>query len=290
MYKNIIIKLMGVAFIGLNILACTSNTLEIEDELYSKVVKGYLGFKGYATDSIQFRVDGYNLKKEHRVASSVVGWLDAYQGDFDFSESYDQFVFTYVNGEKTLEIVSKKDQNVLYTTVLKAPEVVLNEGKYDEEPTEPIIIPSFFASTGAFLENVEEQYAPGVLTDPANVGFKFMFPNINYFSKAGSKAGDLEVLITNASDKELARVALKEGNTFSEFVEFPFTDTKGLPYVYITVVKHGTTEPYIAGLEKGVKGISLNTSSLILLEEVANKDGSFKGISALIDLMDYFDF
>lgn len=272
MYKKNIAKITLGLCIGLNFIACSNTDLEEQ----TLPLLGKVTVEGFALDiSVQVKEDGTLLQEAGSSENT------------EFTEDVIlNFEFTHTNQPKIIELLSYQDdkQTSLKNYSIDPPEEAQTELGENAFSTFDKI--TFFLTPDMLLDDVF-QHSPGVLTNPDNVGYKFMFPTINRISKSGYE-GTLDAIITSFRGQELGVVENINTETFSNFIELPYGAP---PFIYIELVKHGTTESYISGETIKIrKIIKKNTSGLIVLNEVANDDGSFKEVSTSIDLTTYFNY
>ncbi len=275
MNRKINLKIVLGLCMVLSIISCENDDLKEENYLSSR--PGKLFIEGYAkNDTIQVTVDDVLI-------TDING--DKINTEFTKKVSIETS-FIYQNTSKTVKFFSYfgKKRTELKSFRLNPPEDQPQFGDNIENEN----IMTFFAAPGIFIDNVY-QYNPGVFSDASidQVGFKFIFPAMNYISKSDYK-GKLDAIITSFRGTELGVVENIGADSFSDFIEFPFTAP---PFVFIELVKHGTKESYIPGETVKIrKAIKKNTSGLIVLNEEGNEDGSFKEVKATIDLTEYFDY
>ncbi|MEO8535268.1 MAG: hypothetical protein ABI441_16035 [Flavobacterium sp.] len=238
--------------------SCTNENLTPvnEEQRAGKVViKGYNALQ----DSIQVSLDGKLL---------VVDKKDAFLKKIE--KTY-EFVF-YANSTKTIAIINKKTKQVLHS--------------YNFTTAKPVDTLSFYVKENIWIENVLSN-KPGTLSAAGSTGYRFIFPNFNLYAKSSYK-GSLDAIIRKANGEEIGVVQNITKNTFSTFLEFPFSPP---PIINIEIVKHGTTESYVSGKKVVFQTIIQNNKSkIIVLEEKADTNGVFSGVDGTINLTDYFSF
>ncbi|MGA9639357.1 MAG: hypothetical protein WBQ70_12755, partial [Flavobacterium sp.] len=118
-------------------------------------------------------------------------------------------------------------------------------------------------------------------------GYKFIFPTMNRFSKSGYE-GTLDAIIKSLNGVVLGKAENITKEAFSTYVEFNYAPP---PIINVELVKHGTTESYRTGQSVIVQlSVQNNKTRLIVLDEKANTDGSFKNVEGTINLVDYFTY
>ncbi|KFF02673.1 hypothetical protein B0A68_21770 [Flavobacterium reichenbachii] len=185
-------------------------------------------------------------------------------------KEYD-FVY-YGDQTKTIEITNKVTKEVLHTYHFTA-----------EKVKDTL---SFFTKDGIWIDKITS-IKTGVLSKPANSGYRFIFPNINKYSKSGYE-GNIDGIIRKINGQLLGVAENINKDKFNPFIEFPFSSP---PTILMELVKHGTTESYIPGQKIIViMTMSVNKSKLIVLEEKSDASGIFTGVDGTLNLTDYFVF
>ncbi|MGQ3087459.1 hypothetical protein, partial [Flavobacterium sp.] len=153
----------------------------------------------------------------------------------------------------------------------------------DEQPADTI---SFYVKEAIYIDKVLAS-PPGTLSATGRTGYKFIFPTMNRYSNSGYD-GAIDAIIKKTNGEVLAVAQNITRDSFGTFVEFPFGPP---PVITVELVKHGTTDPYVAGQQVIAQMVMQNNRSrLIVLEEKVNDNGTFAGVNATTNLVDYFDF
>lgn len=248
-----------IIFIASSLLfiKCTTNSLKLQNEPQSP---GEIIIRGYAqTDSLQIKANGENL-----MIDEEINFINSIEIDYQFVYFNFQPEILEVQFQETGEII----QTYEYSS---------------EQLTDTL---SFFYKPGLFIEDVLS-FKPGTLSQSGYTGYRFIFPNMNAFSNSGYE-GDLDGIIRKITGQELGIVENIGKENFSTFLEFPFGPP---PILNMELVKHGTTESYIAGETVKVQLVMRNNkSSLIVLEEVADENGNLLEVKGQINLTDFFDY
>lgn len=256
--KNKIVKTLFSLVVLLLLGSCANDELV---PYYQEQKPGKLVIRGYnaRADSIQIAVDGKVIKIENKNA-----FVKNIVKDYDF--------VIYENKPTNVVITNKRTKEILHSYQIR-----------NEKDSDTI---SFYTKKDLWVDNVLST-KPGVLTQTGNAGFKFIFPTLNRYSASGYN-GNLDGIIRKL-DGETIAVAKNIGKEqYSSFVEFPASLP---PIIKMELVKHGTTESYIAG--KQVFAIMLmtkNKSGLIVLDEKKSDNGQFSGIDASLNLVNFFEF
>lgn len=260
--KNLLLKLFVFSIFITLALSCTNDELV---PFYSDEINqpGKVTITGYSAlnDSLQISVNNkiIEINKEKKTA-----FVKKIEKDYDF--------VYYGSQEKTISIINKTTKEVLHTYQFNAKKV-----------KDTI---SFFAKENLWIDNIS-RIKLGVLSKPANSGYRFIFPNQNLYSKS-SYTGDLDGIIRKINGQVLGTVENINKEKFSSFIEFPFSSP---PTILMELVKHGTTESYIPGQKVIViMTMSVNKSKLIVLEEKRDANGVFSGVDGILNLTDYFVF
>ncbi|WP_294822356.1 hypothetical protein [uncultured Flavobacterium sp.] len=256
-------KIFFNAIMPLILLATLLTSCANEDltPLYGEQAPGKVVLRGYSAlaDSVQVRAGGKLLE---------INDADTFKGEI--SADY-EFVY-YSGGEELIEILDKASGSVLQSYTFT-----------DEEPIDTV---SFYASNGIWINDVLAQ-PPGVLSGTGRTGYRFIFPTMNRYSNSGYN-GPVDAIIKKVNGQVLGVAEDITKENFSTYVEFDFAPP---PILNIELVKHGTTESYIAGQPVIVQAVMQNNRSrLIVLDEKADTNGTFSGVSAIINLVDHFDF
>jgi hypothetical protein len=260
--KNKLTRVLLFSIIMIFFESCTNDDLtpyyDTETNQPGKVV-----ITGYSAlnDSIQININGKQLEigKDKKTAFSKK------------IETEYQFVY-YGDKEKTFEITDKVTKQILHTYNFTA-----------EKPTDTL---SFFAKENIWIEKISS-IKPGVLSKPANSGYKFIFPTQNLYSKS-SYEGNLDGILRKINGQTIGVIENINKNQFSSFIEFPFSSP---PTIIMELVKHGTTESYVPGQKVTViLTMSINKSKLIVLDEKQDTNGAFTGVDGSLNLVDYFVF
>jgi hypothetical protein len=256
--KNNIVKalffIMALLFLG----ACANDELV---PYYQQQKPGKLVIRGYNArgDSIQIAVNSKVIKigNENAFVKNIVK-------DYDF--------VIYENEPKNVVITNKRSKETLHS--------------YQITGEKDIDTISFYTKKDLWVDNVLST-KPGVLTKTGNAGFKFIFPTLNRYSASGYN-GKLDGIMRKLDGETVGIVKNIGKEEYSSFVEFPASLP---PIIKMELVKHGTTESYIAG--KQIFVVMLMTkdkSRLIVLDEKKADNGQFSGIDASLNLVDFFDF
>lgn len=248
-----------IIFIGSSLLfiKCTTNSLKPQNEPQSP---GEIIIRGYAqSDSLQIKANNENLMIDEEI---------------NFINSIEiKYQFVYYNFQP----------EILQVQLQETGETIKSQEYSSEQLTDTL---SFFYKPGLFIEDVLS-FKPGTLSQSGYTGYRFVFPNMNAFSNSGYE-GDLDGIIRKITGQELGIVENIGKENFSAFLEFPFGPP---PILSMELVKHGTTESYIAGETVKVQFVMQNNkSNLIVLEEVANESGDFLKVQGQINLVDLFDY
>ncbi|QOG00693.1 hypothetical protein [Flavobacterium sp. MDT1-60] len=256
--KNKIVKilfpLMALLFLG----SCANDELV---PYYQQQEPGKLVIRGYNArrDSIQIAVDGKVIKigKQDAFVKNIVK-------DYDF--------VIYENKPKNVVITNKRTKEILHSYQIG-----------NEKDIDTI---SFYTKKDLWVDKVLST-KPGLLTSTGNAGFKFIFPTVNRYSASGY-SGNLDGIIRKLSGETIAVAKNIGKDQYSSFVEFPASLP---PVIKMELVKHGTTESYIAGKQVFVTMLmTKNKSRLIVLDEKKADNGQFSGIDATLNLVDFFSF
>lgn len=229
--------------------------------LYGEQQAGKVVIRSYNAleDSLQVRAGGKILE---------IGTRNAFTGKIvtDY-----EFVF-YENKIEKIDILNKTTGETLKSYNFTA-----------SMPTDTL---SFYTADGIWIDNVLNN-KPGVLTATGRVGYRFIFPTLNRYSNSGYN-GTVDALIKKINGQLLGVVENIPQDKFSAFIELAYAPS---PILNIELVKHGTTESYVAGQQVVVQMVMQNNKSrLIVLNEKVNESGAFGGVSGTINLADHFDF
>lgn len=229
--------------------------------LYGEQQAGKVVIRSYNAleDSLQVRAGGKILEIDTR---------NAFTGKIvtDY-----EFVF-YENKIEKIDILNKTTGETLKSYNFTA-----------GMPTDTL---SFYTADGIWIDDVLDN-KPGVLTATGRVGYRFIFPTLNRYSNSGYN-GTVDALIKKINGQLLGVVENIPQEKFSAFIEFAYAPP---PILNIELVKHGTTESYVAGQQVVVQIVMQNNKSrLIVLNEKVNESGAFGGVSGTINLADHFDF
>ncbi|WP_166922414.1 hypothetical protein [Flavobacterium poyangense] len=254
-----IFKAVFLFFItSLLISACSNDELVPlyqEQKAGKVVIRAYNGLQ----DSIQVSLNGKFLVVDKRNAF------------LKKTESNYEFVF-YGQSTKTVTISNKKTKKILHS--------------YTFTTAKPLDTLSFYTKENIWIENILSN-KPGTLSTSGRVGYKFIFPSVNQYSKSGY-SGALDLILRKTNGQQIGRIENIKKDRFSTFFEFPFSSP---PIVNAELVKHGTDESYIPGKKVIFQMvIQNNKSKLIVLEEKADASGVFSGVEGIINLTDYFSF
>lgn len=252
-FRSLLILIVSVLFLA----GC-------EDELkplYRPQVAGKVVIKGFnaMADSVQVVANGQPLK---------IGTLTAFKGRI---VSEHKFVF-FDHLPENINIVNKATGEVLRSYTFT-----------DEQVTDTI---SFYVKEAIYIDEVLAS-PPGTLSATGRTGYKFIFPTMNRYSNSGYD-GPVDAIIKKANGEVLGVAQNITKDSFGTFVEFPFGPP---PVITVELVKHGTTDPYVAGQPVIAQMVMQNNRSrLIVLEEKVNDNGTFGGVNATTNLVDHFDF
>lgn len=256
--KNTFKRLLLVASVFLTLISCTNDALTPiygVEQAGKVVVMSYNGLQ----DSLQVIADGKPLKIQTH---------DAFLGKIIAEYN---FVF-YDHKVEQIDIVNKATGEILKTYNFTT-----------EKPTDTI---SFYAKESIWIDNMMRN-KPGVLTATGRTGYRFVFPTMNRYSNSGYE-GPVDAIIKKVNGQVLGVAENITKENFSDYLEFAFAPP---PIITIELVKHGTTESYIAGQPVVIQAVMQNNKSrLVMLDEKANESGVFTGVDANTNLVDYFDF
>ncbi len=256
--KNKIVNALFFLIALLFLESCTNDELV---PYYQEQKAGKLVIRGYnaRADSIQIAVNGKIIKIGNKNA-----FVKNIVRDYDF--------VIYENAPKDVVITNKRSKEILHS--------------YHITSNKSIDTISFYHKKDLWVDNVLAT-KPGVLTKAGNAGFKFIFPTFNKYSNTAYK-GNLDGIIRNLDGQTVAVAQNIGQNQYSTFVEFPASLP---PIIKMELVKHGTTESYIAG--KQIFVVMLMTkdkSRLIVLDEKKADNGQFSGVDGSLNLVDFFEF
>jgi hypothetical protein len=254
-------KIYNATFLLLAAIAALSCGNDELTPVYVAQFPGKIVIRSYnaLNDSIQVSTNGQLLEIDN---------YDTFKGDI--SKDY-EFVF-YEDQAKNIDIINKVTGEVLKS--------------YSFTEEQPIDTLSFYAKDGIWLEDVLS-FQPGVLSGTGRTGYRFIFPTMNRYSNSGYD-GPLDAIIKKSNGQVLGTAENITRESFSTFVEFAYAPP---PILNIELVKHGTTEPYIAGQPVIVQAVMQNNKSrLIVLDEKADGNGAFTGVEGSVNLVDYFYF
>lgn len=229
--------------------------------VYQEQKAGKIVIRGYNAlqDSIQISINGKLLVMDKKDA-----FVKKIVNDHEF-------VF-YNNEVKTIEITNKLSNEVL--------------NSYSFTISKPIDTLSFYASKNIYISRVLS-YKPGVLTATGLVGYRFIFPTFNKYSNSGY-TGSVDAIIKKTNGQIIGTAENINKDGFNSFLEFAYSAP---PIINVELVKHGTTESYVPGMQvKFQMSIQNNKSKLIVLDEKANEAGIFTGVDGNTNLADYFTF
>ncbi|MFH6991527.1 hypothetical protein [Flavobacterium sp. FlaQc-48] len=259
--KNILTRVLIFTIIT-TLTSCANDELT---PLYGteKNQPGKVVITGYSalSDSIQITVNGklVEIGKEKRTA-----FVKKIEKEYDF--------VYHGNEEKVFEFTNKVTKELLRTYHFSA-----------DKPQDTL---SFYAKENVWLDKVL-LLKPGVLSAPANCGFKFIFPTMNLYTKT-AYTGKLDGIIRKINGQVLGVAENINKEQYSSFIQFPFSSP---PTIIMELVKHGTTESYVPGKKITINmTMSVNKSKLIILEEKRDANGAFSAVEGTLNLMDYFVF
>ncbi|RWW91715.1 hypothetical protein [Flavobacterium cerinum] len=256
--KNIFKTMFPVLIFAAFFLGCSNEDLK---PIYGEQVAGKVVIRGYSTlkDSVQIVSNGKILK---------IGEKNTFIGKI--IKDY-EFVY-YDNKEKNIDIINKATGEILHS--------------YNFTASSPNDTLSFYVKDGIWLDDVLS-FKPGVLSGTGVTGYKFIFPTMNRYSNSGYD-GPIDGIIKKLNGEILGVAENITKDSFSNFVEFAFAPP---PIFTVQLVKHGTTDSYIAGQQVVVQMVMQNNKSrMIVLDEKVNENGTFSGVEGIINLTDYFDF
>ena len=229
--------------------------------VYQEQKAGKIVIRGYNAlqDSIQISINGKPL---------AINKKDAFVKKI---ENNHEFVF-YENKVKTVDVINKVSNEVLYSHSFTA--------------SKPIDTLSFYLRENIWINNVLSN-KPGVLTAAGRVGFRFIFPTFNKYSNSGY-TGSVDAIIKKTNGQIIATAENINKESFNSFLEFTYAAP---PIVNVELVKHGTTESYVTGMQvKFQMALQNNKSKLIVLDEKATEAGIFSGVDGNTNLVDFFTF
>jgi len=258
MYMKIIRNTLAFTLLASLLTGCANEDMT---PLYGEQQAGKVVIRSYnaVEDSLQIRAGGKILE---------IGTRNAFTGKI--MTDY-EFVF-YENKTEKIDILNKTTGETIksYTFTSNTPSDTL----------------SFYTTDGIWIDDVLDN-KPGVLSATGRVGYRFIFPTLNRYSNSGYD-GTVDAIIKKINGQLLGVVENIPKDKFSAFVEFAYAPP---PILNIELVKHGTTESYVAGQQVIVQMVMQNNKSrLIVLDEKVNESGTFTGVSGTINLTDHFDF
>lgn len=252
--KNVLLAVLTIFFI-----ACTNENLT---PLYGEQQPGKVVIKSYNAmekDSVQLVANGV-LKKIGKNDSFIKKIVDNYE-----------FVF-YENKIENIEVVNKTTGKILKN--------------YSFKTDKPVDTLSFYYNDGIWLDNVVSN-RPGKLSTANHTGYRFIFPTMNRYSNSGYD-GPIDAIIRSYGGQILGVAENITKDRFSNFTEFLYSTPSVLN---IELVKHGTTESYIAGRKVVIQiGMQKNKSKIIVLDEKKDLNGVFSGVEGVINLVDYYTY
>ncbi|MGA9650485.1 hypothetical protein [Pedobacter sp.] len=243
------------------------DNLELQENYFGE--PGKMSIQGYVlsdTDSVRVSANDKDIEVNKKTIFTK-----------KLETSY-QFVSYFNNPtQKSFKVINNRTQEVMITEDLDF-----------SDPTAQLqdTISFFYKSPSILIKDVYKD-KPGKLTSNNHTGFRFMFPNMNYYSKS-DYTGTVDAILTKFPSGELiARVENIGKERFSEYIEFLYYSP---PIMRLQLVKHGTTESYLNSGVAVTVDISLQTgkSKLIIIEEKTDANGIFNGINASLDLRTYF--
>ena len=244
--------------LGTLFISCSNEDLT---PFYGGQVAGKVVIKGYngLTDSIQVVANGEPLK---------IGDNNTFRGRI--VKNY-EFVY-YGNLTENIKVINKNTGETLHS--------------YDFTNSRLTDTLSFYVKDGIYLDNVLS-FRPGTLSGAGRTGYRFIFPTMNRYSNSGYN-GPVDAIIRKTNGQVLATAENITKDGFSNYVEFAYAPP---PIINVELVKHGTTESYIAGQQIIVQLVMQNNKSrLIVLDEKANEGETFTGVEGVVNLVDNFDF
>ncbi|WP_163410232.1 hypothetical protein [Flavobacterium ajazii] len=253
--KRVLVFLIPVLFFT----ACVNEDLV---PVFQEQKAGKIVIRGYNAlqDSIQISIDGKPL---------VINNKDAFVKKI---ENDHNFVFYDNSRVKTIDLIHKKTKNILHS--------------YSFTIAKPVDTLAFYIRENIWIDNVLSN-KPGILSTTGRVGFRFIFPTFNRYSNSGH-TGSVDAIIKKTNGQIIATAENINKDSFNSFLEFTYGAP---PIVNVELVKHGTTESYVPGMQvKFQMAIQNNKSKLIVLDEKANEAGIFSGVDANTNLVDFFTF
>ncbi|PXY41224.1 hypothetical protein DMB65_07405 [Flavobacterium cheongpyeongense] len=252
--KGILVFLIPALFFT----ACMNEDLipVLQEQKAGKIlIRGYNALQ----DSIQISIDGKLL-----VIDKNTAFVNKITKDH-------AFVF-YNNAPKRIEVINKVSKEVLRS--------------YNFTVAKPVDTLSFYTGKNIYISKVLS-YKPVVLTVAGHVGFRFIFPTLNRYSNSGYK-GSVDAILKKTNGQMIGIAENINQDGFNSFLEFAYVAP---PVINVELVKHGTTESYVPGMQVKLQMIIQNNKSkLIVLDEKANEAGVFTGVDGNINLVDYFTF
>lgn len=251
--KKILVFLIPVLFFT----ACVNEDLV---PVFQEQKAGKIVIRGYNAlqDSIQISIDGKLL---------VIDKKDAF-----VKKIVNDHQFVFYNETKTVEIINQVSKEVLQS--------------YSFSTAKQVDTLSFYIRQNIYLSKVLS-YKPGALSATGRTGFRFIFPTFNKYSNSGY-TGSVDAIIKKINGQVIGTAENINKDGFNSFFEFSYAAP---PIINIELVKHGTNESYVAGMQvKFQIAIQNNKSKLIVLDEKANEAGIFTGVDGNTNLVDYFTF
>lgn len=258
--------LLSFALVGCN------NALEVQETNFGLV--GEISIQGYVlsnnADSVRIKINNKILEiNEDSVFTKSI------QNEYEFVNYYDKVI------PRNIQVISHLSEEVL-----EEKEFIYNNAAVSEILD---TVSFFYKAPSIFISDVYKD-RPGKLTANNYMGYRFRFPNMNYYSKSGYD-GTLDAVITTFLGVPLATAENINPETFSAYVEFD-TSLAIPPLLNLEIVKHGTAESYLSDGSpiKIVLPVESGKSKLVLLEETVDASGNFTGVSASTDLRNYFNY
>jgi|GEM_PF-348973 len=257
--KNKCTKMFFLTLIYLTVASCSNDALTPvfggEQEIGKVVISSYSALE----DSLQIVADGKVLE---------IGTQDAFKQKIKTEYN---FVF-YDHKTEKIDIINKKTRETLKS--------------YSFTTDKAIDTISFYVNDGIWIDGMLKN-KPGVLSATGRTGYRFIFPTMNRYSNSGYD-GPVDAIIKKINGQLLGVAENITKEDFSNYIEFAFAPP---PIINVELVKHGTTESYIAGQQVILQMVMQNNKSkLILLNEKANESGTFTGVEGNINVADYFEF
>ncbi|PWB27676.1 hypothetical protein [Flavobacterium sp. HTF] len=255
-----LVKVVILFFIATFLLTSCANEELIP--FYQEQKAGKIVIRGYNAlqDSIQITVNNKLLTADKKHDA----FIKKVEKDFEF-------VF-YDNEIKTVQVTNKKTKELIYSQNFTTQKAVDTLSFYMKEN---LLVTDFMSDK------------PGTLSAAGLTGYRFIFPNINKYSKSGY-TGPIDAVIRKINGQIVGVSENINKNKAGSFVEFTFSLP---PIIEVELVKHGTSESYVSSQRIAFRTVmQKNKSGIVVLEETANADNSFARVEGMINLADYFSF